>query len=123
MSQSVSKVFGEVIFAYTRQNAIEDGVLVDVSAIARTAGFKLPCVFTAALFADVEEFASDNPELDVKRAIRKTCRSAVETIRHSGASGADVYFTPSGARGEVRCNVGHGDNGEAVITIGYPEDF
>ncbi len=35
----------EVVFAYTRRQAIADGVLIDVSDQAREAGFKLPvCV-------------------------------------------------------------------------------
>ncbi len=38
--QSVESFFGEVISTYTRAQAIQDGVLVDVSAMAREAGFK-----------------------------------------------------------------------------------
>jgi len=33
-------VFGPVIYAYTRAQAIEDGVLVDVSKMAKEAGIK-----------------------------------------------------------------------------------
>ena len=32
-------IFGEVIFAYTRRQAIEDGVLVDVTKEAKEAGY------------------------------------------------------------------------------------
>ena len=34
--------FAPVISAYTRAQAIEDGILVDVSETAREAGFKIP---------------------------------------------------------------------------------
>ena len=35
-------LFGPVIYAYTRAQAIEDGVLADVTETAKEAGFKLP---------------------------------------------------------------------------------
>ena len=37
----------ELIFAYTRRQAIEDGVLVDVTETATEAGFVLPVAVTA----------------------------------------------------------------------------
>jgi len=44
-------VFGEVIYAYTRAQALADGVLVDASAPAREAGIRWPVAMTAAVFA------------------------------------------------------------------------
>lgn len=41
-----------VIFAYTRAQAIADGVLVDVSELAREAGFKIPVAVTAGVWAE-----------------------------------------------------------------------
>ncbi len=43
-------IFGEVIHAYTRAQAIEDGFLVDVSATAREAGIRYPVALTRAAF-------------------------------------------------------------------------
>ena len=45
-------VFGEVIFSYTRAEAIADGVLVDVSETARETGFTVPVALTRAVWAD-----------------------------------------------------------------------
>jgi len=42
--------FGEVIYAYTRAQAIEDGVLVDVTETAKEAGIKYPTAVTEALW-------------------------------------------------------------------------
>ena len=42
-------VFGEVIFSYTRAQAIEGGVLIDVTPTALEAGFRFPVAATAAL--------------------------------------------------------------------------
>ena len=38
----------------SRAQAIEDGVLVDVSDIAKEAGFRYPVALTSALWADIE---------------------------------------------------------------------
>lgn len=44
-----NNIFGEVIYTYTRQQAIEDGVLIDVSKIAKEAGFNNPVAITAGV--------------------------------------------------------------------------
>ena len=38
----------KVIYAYTRKQALEDGVLVDAGEMAKEAGFKFPVAITAA---------------------------------------------------------------------------
>ena len=45
----------EVISAYTRTQALEDGVLVDVSETAREAGIKFPVALTAAVWGQYVE--------------------------------------------------------------------
>lgn len=49
----VEEFFGPVIFSYTRAQAIEDQVLIDVSKMASEAGIKYPTAVTAAVW---EEF-------------------------------------------------------------------
>ena len=39
-----------VIFRYTRREAIEDGVLVDLTAWAKETGFKIPVACTSAVW-------------------------------------------------------------------------
>lgn len=48
--QFVKDVFGDVIDVYTRAQAIEDGVLVDVTETAREAGIVYPTAVTQALW-------------------------------------------------------------------------
>ncbi len=51
-----------LIYAYTRAQAIADGVLIDVSAFAAEAGFKYPVALTSAAWANcvaVPEGADD----------------------------------------------------------------
>jgi hypothetical protein len=38
----------DLIYRYTRADALRDGVLIDVSEVAREAGFKWPVALTAA---------------------------------------------------------------------------
>jgi hypothetical protein len=46
----INELFGPVIHTYTRQQAIEDGVLVDVTEMAKQAGLKYPTAITRAVF-------------------------------------------------------------------------
>jgi hypothetical protein len=46
----IKKTNEEVIFSYSRKQAIEDGVLVDLTSLARDAGIKFPVAVTRAVF-------------------------------------------------------------------------
>jgi hypothetical protein len=46
---NIEDIFGPVIYAYTRAQTVEDGVLVDVSKTAAEAGIRFPTVVTAAV--------------------------------------------------------------------------
>lgn len=46
----IKEMFGEVISCYTRAQALEDGVLVDMSRLASEAGFKWPVAVTRAVY-------------------------------------------------------------------------
>jgi len=50
MNTPQNSPFGEVIFAYTRKQALADGVQVDVTATAQEAGIKFPMFLTRAVF-------------------------------------------------------------------------
>lgn len=41
-----------VIFRYTREQALEDGVLIDLTEWAKETGFKIPVACTAAVWSD-----------------------------------------------------------------------
>lgn len=48
----------ELIYSYTRAQALEDGELVDVSETARQAGFVWPVAVTRALWQDITAIPS-----------------------------------------------------------------
>ena len=51
-----------MIYSYTRAQAIDDGVLIDVTKIAREAGFKFPVACTSGLFYRYIETVENVPE-------------------------------------------------------------
>ena len=53
---TAADLFGEPICSYGRAQAIEDGMLIDVSATAREAGLVWPVALTAAAWADCVEW-------------------------------------------------------------------
>ena len=48
--QPISEHFGEVIFAYSRAQAVADGVQVEVSKVAAEAGIRYPMFLTRAVY-------------------------------------------------------------------------
>jgi len=64
-AQPQDDFWGPPISSYSRAQAIEDGTLVDVSALAREAGIKFPVAVTAAVFAVLAPwaFAPDRADL------------------------------------------------------------
>jgi hypothetical protein len=52
----------ELIYSYTRSEALADGTLVDVSIEGKDVGFTVPIAFTAALFETVIAVPKDSGE-------------------------------------------------------------
>lgn len=59
---SIENYFGSVIHTRTREDALADGDLVDVSHMAREARFRIPVALTRAAWAEVVEWDDDRPE-------------------------------------------------------------
>jgi hypothetical protein len=49
-ASSLQDIFGDVIYTYTRKQALEDGFQVDVSKTAKEAGFRFRVFLTRAVF-------------------------------------------------------------------------
>jgi DNA repair protein RadC len=126
----------EVIYSYSRSQALADGVLVDVSEVAREAGFKFPTAITADLHARLEPNETEltwgqsyNGRLwDVLWMASVGARLSGPTDRVSFqvilAEVEDRH--PQKTRQNslnLWCVIGPGDHGEPVITIGFPRDF
>src|SRR3989339_1163730 len=51
-TNTVDDIFGEVVYAYSRAQAIEDGILIDVSDAGKEVGIILPVAVTSAVWND-----------------------------------------------------------------------
>ncbi len=93
---------GVMIYAYTRAQAIDDGTLVDVSDLARDAGFKVPVALTAKVWSDCVAWDQ--------------AREVAFSVLRIGSG----RLRPS--RVTLALVIGPGDQGEPVITIMQPEE-
>ena len=133
----------DVISVYTRQQAIADGVLVDVSASseARDAGFKVPVALTEAVYQrfvawDNNEVRPEQQALGQSTAGRlwDVLYMASLAIRRSSNQRGDstlryeLYvierdgFSTTPRSIKLKLHSGSGDHGEHVITIMLPEE-
>jgi len=106
----------EIIYSYTREEALRDGVLVDVTNAAR-GRFKVPVAITEALNACLEETGDRNGAIsDVLWMAFVAARSAPNSsvVFFDVRLGRKIYH--------LKSVVGPGDEGEPVITIMYRDE-
>lgn len=127
-------IFGKPIHTYTRVQAIEDGVLVDVSEIAKEVGFRFPVAMTCAVWADCVEWG----EVDSQRQAYQDEDGRLWDVLWMAAQAArrgrgdrlafQLYRIPRGGRGmhprltTLHMAIGPGDHDEPVITIMMPNE-
>ena len=134
--QSAESFFGNVISTYTRAQAIEDGVLVDVGSTAQEAGFKWPVALTVGAWADCVAWTEDDSRQQVYQdesgRLWDVLYMASHAIRSSKDSGDrllfQLYRVPRDGHSTdavlvtLKLIVGPGDTGEPVITILLPQE-
>ena len=145
MSQSTNKtpaspgchnLFGEVIYSYTRAQAIDDGVLIDATEMARNAGFKWPLALTVAAWADCVAWSEDDNEHQVYQdqsgRLWDVLFMASFAVRTANDADRQLQFglqriprngcSTESQRLALKLILGPGDDGEPVITIMLPEE-
>lgn len=129
---SEESIFGEVIHAYTRAQALEDGVLVDMTEWARETGFMVPVAATQSLWADINAIPRKGygAEGDVRGRAHDVLWMLFCAIRGSRPGARRISYQlimpTEGTRRRYKtliADYGPGDDGAPVITIGYAEDF
>ncbi len=127
----VTEFFGEVIFTYNRAQALDDGVLINVTELAREAGFCLPAAITATAWSDcvawTEADSSDQVHQDQSGRLWDLLFMAHHAIRSSRSGGDRLTFqlyrvprdgkSTEAAITTLKLIVGPGDQGEPVVTI------
>ena len=131
-----TSTFGPVVFAYTRRQAIDDGILVDVSDTAREAGFTIPVAVTRTVWTRLvalpERYRGFQDEAgrlwDVLCVARHYSLSAPDKDRVTiCVSVRDILRDLRDSNRPPRRHfpilaIGGGDDAEPVITIMFPED-
>jgi type I site-specific restriction-modification system R (restriction) subunit len=127
--------FGNVIYSYTRRQAIEDGVLVDVTDVAKNVGFKIPVALTEAVYSncvqwteldsDKQTYQDQSGRLkDVLMMAFLAARRRIDTdtvhfqtlrIERDGKSKFPDLV-------QMKMVVSGGDDGEPVVTIMFPNE-
>lgn len=134
--KSLEDVFGPVVASYNRAQAIEDGVLIDVTAMAREAGFKWPVALTHTAWCDCVAWTERDNRFQVHQdesgRLWDVLFMAFYAIRTATAPGDRLLFSlyrvpkdgHSTEAGEVslKLMVGPGDAGEPVVTIMLPSE-
>jgi hypothetical protein len=128
----------DVIFAYTRAQALTDGVLVDVSATAREAGFTIPVALTLAVFEDCVRWTDADRQRrgaqDEAGRLWDVLFMASLAIRRVGngnraSLGFELVQIPRFGPPQtepipvhLKMAIGPGDAGEPVLTILLPQE-
>ena len=100
-----------MISAYSRAQAIADGVLVDITDVARECGFVLPCVVTSHLAGDLTG--------DALKALLWEFFCKIQ----AGESEENGLCIMGSTLGDVWLHIGPGDTLDPVLTLMYPEDY
>ena len=119
----------DVIYSYSRRQAIEDGVLVDASELAREAGFRFPVALTHSVWCEcvkVPEGVAGQDETGRLWDILQMLRWA---IKKSPGGECELFFELLVRNDDRKARTvrlkslcGPGDDGEPVITIMQPDE-
>ena len=133
--QTLDGIFGAPIYAYTRAQALEDGVLVDVTETAREAGFRVSVAMTTAAWQDTVEWTDADSKRqtsqDQSGRLWDVVWMAYLAVRRGGTEPRKAFQllrVPRGGRGvrprltTLHIHIGPGDNGEPVITVMQPHE-
>jgi hypothetical protein len=131
---TLADIFGEPISTYSRRQAIDDGVLIDVTSTATEAGFRIPVAITAAAWTDCVEWTdADNQRQcyqDESGRLWDVLWMSSQAARRNNSAEIrfQLYRVPRGGRGSrprlvtLKAICGPGDDGEAVVTIMLPDE-
>lgn len=129
-TQSMEDLFGPVIYSYTRAQAIEDGVLVDLSELAPDVcrqHYKYHIACTAAVWAIIDQAVNNKRCMnDLKGVIHDMLW--MSRVYKKNLSPSDILFqvkiVGAGRKSlfEFKMTCSGGDDGEPVLTILMPNE-
>ena len=121
--------FGKLISSYTREQALADGVLVDVSAVAHEAGIRYPVSLTRAVwdrYVEVPECVAGFQDRDGRLwDIVWMLRHGILRSKVSQELLFELYVANEPGRPKLitlKAVCGPGDTAKAVITVMLPDE-
>jgi hypothetical protein len=125
-------IWGEVIYAYSRKNAIDDGYLVDVTQTAKESGIVFPVALTKAVwntYVEVPESVTCQDEKGRLWDLLWMYRCEFLRLKKNGELKEtyffELYVQNTNEKPELiklKGMIHPGDNGEGVITIMLPDE-
>jgi type I site-specific restriction endonuclease len=128
-------LFGKAIYVYSRAQAIADGVLVDVSKMAVSAGFKIPLAVTDTLWGTFIEWTAKDTQQQTHQDTDGRLWDVLSMLRFAVAKAQEtdcIFYklniiprdgkTKKAKLTQLKAVIGAGDNGEPVITIMLPNE-
>lgn len=116
--------FGPVIFSYTRKQAIEDGVLTDITEIAKQAGFKYPVAISTGVLSLVNDGVKVGR--DYNGIVWDILNVLKVAARKTGGSRADFKVLIWNGKKDIPHDLysicGPGDDRAPVVTIMLPDE-
>lgn len=121
----------DIIYSYSRAQALADGVLIDVSELAREAGFKLPVAVSDTLYhgylTPPPELAKEGLSLtgrlwDALSVLRFVIKAAPSTDRISFSVLLQMAPDAEPEPVDLLAVCGPDDSGFPVITVMLPSD-
>lgn len=118
-----------VIDAYTRGRAMADGVLIDVTEVAKEAGFRIPVAVTAAVWAEYVAVPPGVGGQDERGRLWDVLLMLLVAIRRGRGSGAELRYhvhVRNDDRGgeppavELKAVCGPADDGSPCVTVMLP---
>jgi len=118
-----NELFGDIISSYSRAQAIEDGILVDVTETAKEAGIKYPVALTRAVFERCVALSKWYRGLeDVQGRLWDVLSMFRFAARMNGGDTLRYSLMVSRRKVLLKAVIGPGDTPEPVITIMLPDE-
>ena len=118
----------EVISSYSRAQAVADGVMIDITKLAREAGFRYPVALTAAAWHDCVVVSSTDHVHDETGRLWDVL-NVLRYVARMNPGRSEVRFCVDVAdenehvtRVWLKCQCGFGDSPEPVLTVMLPDE-
>ena len=120
-----------ILHTYSRREAIDDGVLIDVTDTAKEAGFRIPVAVTAAVWAEYVAVPDGVAAQDERGRLWDVLFMLLMAIRSGRESGAQLRYRLHVRNDnlvgepplvELKSVCGPNDDGTPCVTVMLPEE-